>query len=39
MVDNLYRAFVDATHHVFELMLNISEISDHPAEDLKVMIR
>ena len=35
MVDNLYRAFVDATHHVFELMLNISEISDHPAEDLK----
>jgi chemotaxis protein CheX len=35
MKDKLYRAFVDATHNVFQLMLNISEISDHPAEDFK----
>ena len=33
MVDKLYRAFVDATQNVFNLMLNISEISDHPAKD------
>jgi chemotaxis protein CheX len=33
MKDKLHKAFVDATHNVFELMLNISEISDHPAED------
>ena len=25
MVDKLYRAFVDATHNVFQLMLSISE--------------
>jgi chemotaxis protein CheX len=35
MVDKLYRAFVDATHNVFQLMLSISEISDHPTEDFK----
>jgi len=35
MVDKLYRTFVDATQNVFTLMLNISEISDHPAEDFK----
>jgi chemotaxis protein CheX len=35
MKDKLYRAFVDATHNVFTLMLNIPEISDHPAEDFK----
>jgi len=35
MKDKLYRVFVDATHDVFKLMLNISEISDHPAEDFK----
>ena len=33
MVDKIYRSFVDATHNVFNLMLNISEISDHPAEN------
>lgn len=35
MKDRLYKAFVDATHNVFQLMLNISEISDHPAENFK----
>ena len=35
MKDRLYKAFVDATHNVFQLMLNISEISDHPTEDFK----
>lgn len=35
MVDKLYRTFVDATHNVFNLMLNLSEISDRPAEDFK----
>ncbi len=35
MVDKLYRTFVDATRNVFNLMLNISEISDHPTEDFK----
>lgn len=35
MVDKLYRPFVDATRNVFNLMLNISEISDHPTEDFK----
>ena len=34
MVDNLYRAFVNATRDVFNLMLNISEIKDHPADGL-----
>lgn len=33
MEDKLYRTFVDATHNVFNLMLNISEISDRPAEN------
>lgn len=33
MKDKLYRSFVDATHNVFKLMLNVSEISDHPAEN------
>ncbi len=35
MMNNIYKAFVDATQNVFNLMLNISEISDHPAEDFK----
>lgn len=35
MVDKLYRSFVDATRNVFNLMLNISDISDHPTEDFK----
>ncbi|NLO90353.1 MAG: chemotaxis protein CheX [Clostridia bacterium] len=35
MKDKLYRTFVDATRNVFNLMLNISDISDHPAENLK----
>lgn len=35
MKDKLYRVFVDATRNVFKLMLNISEISDHPTEDFK----
>jgi chemotaxis protein CheX len=35
MKDKLYRAFVDATGNVFKMMLNISEISDHPTEDFK----
>lgn len=33
MENKLYKAFVDATYNVFNLMLNISEISDHPIED------
>ena len=33
MVDKLYRTFVDATSNVFNLMLNIPDISDHPAEN------
>lgn len=33
MVDKLYKAFVDATYNVFNLMLNISEISDRPIEE------
>lgn len=33
MVDKIYRSFVDATHRVFNLMLNIAEVSDHPAEN------
>ena len=33
MVDKLYKVFVDATYNVFNLMLNISEISDHPIEE------
>ncbi|MDI9488229.1 MAG: chemotaxis protein CheX [Bacillota bacterium] len=35
MVDKLYKAFVDATYNVFNLMLNISEISLHSVEDFK----
>jgi len=35
MKDKLYKAFVDATQNVFNLMLNISEISDRPADDFK----
>lgn len=33
MVDKLYKAFVDATYNVFNLMLNISEITDYPIEE------
>lgn len=33
MVDKLYGTFIDATQKVFNLMLNISEISAHPTED------
>lgn len=33
MVDKLYRTFVDATSNVFNLMLNISDVSDRPAEN------
>lgn len=32
MKDKLYKAFIDATHNVFKLMLNISEVSAQPAE-------
>jgi chemotaxis protein CheX len=35
MKDRLYKAFVDATQNVFQLMLNIPEISDRPTEDFK----
>jgi len=35
MKDKYYRAFVEATNNVFKLMLNISEISDHPADDFR----
>jgi len=35
MVDKLYQAFVDATQNVFNLMLNISEISHRPMEDFQ----
>lgn len=35
MKDKLYKEFVNATHNVFKLMLNISDISDHPTEDFK----
>jgi len=35
MVDKLYRVFVDATYKVFNMMLNISELSDYPAENFK----
>ena len=35
MVDKLYKAFVDATYNVFNLMLNISEISLYSVEDFK----
>ena len=35
MINNIYKAFVDATQKVFNLMLNVSEISDHPAEDFR----
>jgi chemotaxis protein CheX len=33
MVDKIYKAFVDATYNVFNLMLNISDISNHPIEE------
>ncbi|CRZ33956.1 chemotaxis protein CheX [Herbinix hemicellulosilytica] len=33
MLDKLYKAFIDATYNVFNLMLNISEISDHPLDE------
>lgn len=35
MVNKLYREFVDATQKVFNLMLNISDISEHPSEVFK----
>lgn len=35
MVHKLYRDFVDATQKVFNLMLNISDVSEHPSEDFK----
>lgn len=35
MMDKLYKTFVDATQNVFSLMLNLSEISDHPLEGFK----
>lgn len=35
MVDKLNKAFVDATRNVFYMMLNVSDISDHPADDFK----
>ena len=33
MVDKLYKTFVDITHNVFKLMLNIPEISNYPADN------
>jgi len=33
VVDKLYKTFVDATHNVFNLMLNISEISHRPTDN------
>ena len=35
MMDNIYSVFVDATQRVFSLMLNISEISDHPIKSFR----
>ncbi len=35
MKDELNKVFFDATQNVFNLMLNISDISDRPAEDFK----
>ena len=35
MINNLYKTFVDATRNVFNLMLHLSEVSDHPGEDCK----
>ncbi|HHZ19828.1 MAG TPA: chemotaxis protein CheX [Firmicutes bacterium] len=35
MVDKIHKSFLDATRNVFNLMLNIPEISDRPAEDFK----
>lgn len=32
MVDKLYKAFVDATYNVFHMMLNISDITEHPVD-------
>ncbi|MBM7686319.1 MAG: chemotaxis protein CheX [Epulopiscium sp.] len=33
MVDELYKAFVDSTYNVFNLMFNISDISVHSTEN------
>ncbi len=33
MIDNLYKAFVDATHNVFNLMLDLTDIHDRPANE------
>ncbi len=35
MIDKLYKTFVDATQNVFSLMLNLSEISDHPLDSFE----
>ena len=35
MTEKLYNAFVDATHNVLNLMLNIADISEHPTDDFK----
>jgi chemotaxis protein CheX len=35
MINNLYNVFFDATHNVFQLMLNISDISAQPEEEFK----
>jgi len=35
MVNKFDKVFIDATHNVFNMMLNISEFSDHQAEDFK----
>lgn len=33
MVDTLYKAFVDATYNVFNMMFNISDLSEHPIDE------
>ncbi|NMB43413.1 MAG: chemotaxis protein CheX [Clostridiales bacterium] len=33
MVDKLHKAFVDATYNVFNMMLNISDLSNYPMEE------
>lgn len=33
MINNLHKTFVDATQNVLNLMLNISEVSDHQTEN------
>jgi len=35
MKDQIFKAYFDATQKVFNLMLNVSEISAHPSEDFK----